>query len=313
MIVVVMGVSGTGKTTVGRALATALGWPFVEGDDLHPPANVDKMRSRRAARRCRSRAVARAVADAHAHADRTASSPARRCARRYRDRLRVRPDVRFVLVDVPEALLAERLTARQRALHAGVALAVAAGDARAVERRAGGRWSAANRRHRRRDSRGHRPKLTARTLDDGPWGGGSGRGPARHEAGRSRGSRWRAGCTSCAHEISRRRARRVPAVAVRRCAPEEARAAPRGAGRDARRPERSRGARSTRAPTRSWRYARRPRQRRRTDAASPRRPGRSRRTTARCPLRYARRSSVTTGGTQPPNSRSSTSATAMLR
>ena len=43
MIVVVMGVSGCGKSTVGAALAKALDWPFVEADDLHPPANVAKM------------------------------------------------------------------------------------------------------------------------------------------------------------------------------------------------------------------------------------------------------------------------------
>ena len=41
--VVVMGVSGSGKTTVGEALAAALGWRFVEGDSFHPPANVAKM------------------------------------------------------------------------------------------------------------------------------------------------------------------------------------------------------------------------------------------------------------------------------
>lgn len=40
-----MGVSGSGKTTVGKALAQKLGWRFVEGDDLHPPANVAKMHS----------------------------------------------------------------------------------------------------------------------------------------------------------------------------------------------------------------------------------------------------------------------------
>jgi gluconokinase len=40
---VVMGVSGTGKSTVARALAERLGWPFAEGDDLHPAANVAKM------------------------------------------------------------------------------------------------------------------------------------------------------------------------------------------------------------------------------------------------------------------------------
>ncbi len=41
--VVVMGVSGSGKTAVGRALATRLGVPFADGDDLHPEANVAKM------------------------------------------------------------------------------------------------------------------------------------------------------------------------------------------------------------------------------------------------------------------------------
>jgi carbohydrate kinase (thermoresistant glucokinase family) len=39
-----MGVSGVGKTTIGRALASRLDWTFVEGDDVHPQANVDKMR-----------------------------------------------------------------------------------------------------------------------------------------------------------------------------------------------------------------------------------------------------------------------------
>jgi len=43
MIIVVMGVAGSGKTTLGRALAAALGWVFVEGDDYHPAANIAKM------------------------------------------------------------------------------------------------------------------------------------------------------------------------------------------------------------------------------------------------------------------------------
>ncbi|MEV0039606.1 gluconokinase [Streptomyces sp. NPDC050804] len=42
-VVVVMGVSGTGKTTVGPLLAAALGVPYAEGDDFHPPANIAKM------------------------------------------------------------------------------------------------------------------------------------------------------------------------------------------------------------------------------------------------------------------------------
>jgi carbohydrate kinase (thermoresistant glucokinase family) len=45
MIVIIMGVSGSGKTTVGSLLAGRLGWDFRDGDDFHPPANVAKMRS----------------------------------------------------------------------------------------------------------------------------------------------------------------------------------------------------------------------------------------------------------------------------
>ena len=45
MIVVLMGVCGCGKTTVGRPLAQELGWTFVDADDLHPRANVEKMAS----------------------------------------------------------------------------------------------------------------------------------------------------------------------------------------------------------------------------------------------------------------------------
>jgi gluconokinase len=43
MIIVLMGVSGSGKTTIGNQLSTALGWDFVDGDTLHPQANIDKM------------------------------------------------------------------------------------------------------------------------------------------------------------------------------------------------------------------------------------------------------------------------------
>ena len=44
-IIVVMGVSGCGKTTVGKLLAAGLGCEFVEGDEYHPPENIAKMGS----------------------------------------------------------------------------------------------------------------------------------------------------------------------------------------------------------------------------------------------------------------------------
>ena len=44
MIIVVMGVTGAGKTTVGSLLARQLGWDFVDADDFHPASNLAKMR-----------------------------------------------------------------------------------------------------------------------------------------------------------------------------------------------------------------------------------------------------------------------------
>jgi gluconokinase len=43
MVLVQLGVSGTGKTTIGKALAAELGWALVEGDDFHSAANIAKM------------------------------------------------------------------------------------------------------------------------------------------------------------------------------------------------------------------------------------------------------------------------------
>jgi gluconokinase len=43
--IIVMGVSGSGKSTVAATLVDRLGWEFAEGDDFHPPANVEKMRA----------------------------------------------------------------------------------------------------------------------------------------------------------------------------------------------------------------------------------------------------------------------------
>ena len=43
MIVIVMGVSGAGKSTIGKMLAAKLNWGFCDADSLHPPANIEKM------------------------------------------------------------------------------------------------------------------------------------------------------------------------------------------------------------------------------------------------------------------------------
>lgn len=43
MIIIIMGVSGAGKSTIGRMLASALHWDFSDADDFHPPANIEKM------------------------------------------------------------------------------------------------------------------------------------------------------------------------------------------------------------------------------------------------------------------------------
>jgi gluconokinase len=45
MFIIIMGVSGCGKTTIGRMLAARLGWSFHDGDDFHPPENLKKMSS----------------------------------------------------------------------------------------------------------------------------------------------------------------------------------------------------------------------------------------------------------------------------
>ena len=113
----VTGVSGAGKTTVGRALADRLGWRFVEGDDLHPPANVAKMRSGLPLddddRQPWLQALAAVLADSGSRGVPVVLT----CSalkRSYRDVLRgSAPSVRFVHVRVPEAVLRERLARRQ--------------------------------------------------------------------------------------------------------------------------------------------------------------------------------------------------------
>ncbi len=116
MIVLLAGVSGCGKSTVGELLAAALGWPFVNGDSLHPAANIAKMRAgiplTDEDRWPWLMAVA-AVMDADIAAGRSAVLACSALKRSYRDLLLTgRPAARMVFLDIPRALLAARLAAR---------------------------------------------------------------------------------------------------------------------------------------------------------------------------------------------------------
>lgn len=115
-VVVVMGVSGAGKSTVGRRLAERLGAEFVEGDDLHPPANVAKMAAGEplddADRWPWLDAVGTAVADRHRRG-RPVVASCSALRRRYRDRLRDHAPVRFVLLEVDPAELDRRTRDRE--------------------------------------------------------------------------------------------------------------------------------------------------------------------------------------------------------
>jgi gluconokinase len=115
-ILVVMGVSGAGKTTVGELIAERLDWPFVDGDDLHPKANIDKMRSGvplTDADRGPWLAAIGAWIDARAMADQPGVVACSALKRAYRDSLRKgRPQVRIVYLRGSQTEIAERLAHR---------------------------------------------------------------------------------------------------------------------------------------------------------------------------------------------------------
>jgi carbohydrate kinase (thermoresistant glucokinase family) len=116
VIVVVMGVSGSGKTTVGKALAESLGWRFVEGDDFHPPENVAKMAAGTPLEDAdrwpwfdRIASELRAILEAGGDAVLACSA----LKASYRDRLARAGDVRFVHLAGDYDTIAERIATRK--------------------------------------------------------------------------------------------------------------------------------------------------------------------------------------------------------
>ncbi len=113
-MVVVMGVSGSGKSTVGGLLAERLAVPYAEADDFHPPANIAKMSAGHplddADRAPWLDAIAAWITERGASGGVVSCSALKR---RYRDRLRAAaPDLFFVHLDGPPELIASRLAAR---------------------------------------------------------------------------------------------------------------------------------------------------------------------------------------------------------
>jgi gluconokinase len=111
--IVVMGVSGVGKTTVAKGLSIMLGWTYAEGDAFHPPANVAKMASGHALTDDDRRPWLRAIGswlDGRIRAGEPSVVTCSALRRSYRDLLREgRPQVSFLhLVAGPE-LVADRI------------------------------------------------------------------------------------------------------------------------------------------------------------------------------------------------------------
>lgn len=115
MIAIVMGIVGAGKTTVGKLLASQLGWEFADADDFHPQSNVKKIRH----------GIALTDEDREPWLDRLREAIVRWIAegksvilacsalkRSYRAKLCVGPQVRFVYLKGSAALIADRLRSR---------------------------------------------------------------------------------------------------------------------------------------------------------------------------------------------------------
>ncbi|WP_413756456.1 gluconokinase [Streptomyces sp. MMBL 11-3] len=114
-VVVVMGVAGTGKTTIGPLLAGRLGVPYAEADDFHPPANIAKMTAGTPLTDEDRRPWLDAIGDwAQGRAGLGGVVSCSALKRAYRDRIRsAAPDVVFVHLTGDRALIGERMAQRK--------------------------------------------------------------------------------------------------------------------------------------------------------------------------------------------------------
>ncbi len=114
-VVVVMGVAGTGKTTIGPLLAGRLGVPYAEGDDFHPPANIAKMSAGTPLDDADRWPWLDAIGEwAHSRAGLGGVVSSSALKRVYRDRLRAAaPDAVFLHLTGDRELIEERMRERR--------------------------------------------------------------------------------------------------------------------------------------------------------------------------------------------------------
>jgi gluconokinase len=115
MILLVMGVSGSGKTTVGELLAERLHWEYADADEFHSAANVAKMRAGRPLSdedRASWLTGIAAWIDEHIAAGKPGVVTCSALKRAYRDRLR-RPEVQIIYLDGAPGLIARRMSTRR--------------------------------------------------------------------------------------------------------------------------------------------------------------------------------------------------------
>ncbi len=115
MVIILMGASGAGKTTVGQLLASQLGWEFADADDYHSSTNKEKMRSGiplTDADRAPWLETLRALIAKWIAAGKNAVLACSALKQSYRDALQISPEVKFVYLKGTPSLLQQRLHAR---------------------------------------------------------------------------------------------------------------------------------------------------------------------------------------------------------